>query len=175
MYASFATPHSHTITIQEPLSHFQSLSEADKKAFLAQSLATPGGVADTSPLPAPEAGGTPDDAVRCPRCHGSPRRHGHARNGAQRYFCPNCRSTLCGSTGTALEHTLKPRSTWALLFRCMPERRTVRDAAATCGISRTTSFLWRHKDLDSLQSMMESVRMGGIAEADETLFRLSFK
>lgn len=163
------------MTIQELLLHFQSLSEDDKKAFLAQALATPGGEADTPPAPAPETDGTPSEAVRCPHCHARPRRHGHARNGTQRYFCPNCRRTFCLSTGTVLEHTLKPRSTWELFIRCMVERRTVRDAAETCGICKTTSFLWRHKILDSLQSMMDSVRMDGIVEADETFFRLSYK
>ena len=43
------------------------------------------------------------------------------------------------------------------------------------GICKTTSFLWRHRILGSLQSMMDSVRMDGIVEADETLFRLSCK
>ena len=132
-------------SFQELIFHFQSLSEDDKKAFLTQALATPGGEADTPPAPAPETDGTPSDAVRCPHCH--------ARNGAQRYFCPNSRRTFCASTGTALEHTLKPRSTWELLIRCMVERRTVRDAAQICGICRTTSFLWRHKILDSLQNI----------------------
>lgn len=169
------SPHSGAMTIQELLLHFQSLSEDDKKAFLAQALSTPGGEADTPPAPAPETGGTPADAVRCSHCHARPRRHGHAGNGAQRHFCPNCRRTFCASTETALEHTLKPRSAWELLIRCMVERRTVRDAAETCGIRRTTSFLWRRRILDSLQSMMDSVRMDGIVEADETLFRLSCK
>ena len=123
------------MTIQELLFHFQSLSEDDKKAFLAQALATPGGEADTPPAPAPETDGTPADAVRCLHCHARPHRHGHAGNGAQRYFCPNCRRTFCASTGTVLEHTLKPRSTWELLIRCMVERRTVRDVAETCAAS----------------------------------------
>ena len=59
-------------SFQELIFHFQSLSEDDKKAFLTQALATPGGEADTSPAPAPETDGTPADAVRCLHCHARP-------------------------------------------------------------------------------------------------------
>lgn len=51
------------MTIQELLFHFQSLSEDDKKAFLAQALATPGGEADTPSAPAPASDGTPAEAT----------------------------------------------------------------------------------------------------------------
>ena len=61
------------MTIQELFYHFQSLSEDDEMAFLAQALSTPGGEADTPPAPTPASDGTPVDAVRCPHCHARPR------------------------------------------------------------------------------------------------------
>lgn len=164
---------SHTMTIQELLSLFQSLPEDDRKAFLVQAQATLETVKEVSPNP--NAGNKSGEAVLCPHCHGKARLHGHSKNGTQRYFCPNCHKSFCGSTGTILEHTLKPRSTWELFIKCMLERKTVREAARICGICKTTSFLWRHKVLDSLQGMMASVKMDGVVEADEAFFRLSYK
>ena len=161
------------MTIQELLSLFQLLPGDDRKAFLVQAQATL--ETGTEASPGTEAGCKSGEAVHCPHCHGKARLHGHAKNGAQRYFCPNCHRSFCGSTGTILEHTLKSQSTWKLFVKCMLERKTVREAARTCGICKTTSFLWRHKVLDSLQGMMASVKMDGIVEADEAFFRLSYK
>ncbi len=58
------------------------------------------------------------------------------------------------------------------LFPCRHDAGAVR----VCGISVATAFNWRHKVLDSMQEIMESVRMeDGVIECDETFFRLSFK
>ena len=52
---------------------------------------------------------------------------------------------------------------------------SVRKSAEICNIDPTTSFKWRHKILDALQNMADSVELSGIVEADETFFRVSYK
>lgn len=52
----------------------------------------------------------------------------------------------------------------------MLERKTIREAARECGICTATAFVWRHKYLDALQTMMEEVKMDGVVEADEAFF-----
>ena len=52
---------------------------------------------------------------------------------------------------------------------------TVRRSAEICGINKDTAFIWRHKVLDALQNMQNSVELNGVVEADETFFALSFK
>ena len=52
---------------------------------------------------------------------------------------------------------------------------SIRKCAEICGINKNTAFLWRHKILDALQSMAESVVLNGIVEGDETFFPLSYK
>ncbi len=47
--------------------------------------------------------------------------------------------------------------------------------AERCGIDVKTAFVWRHKILDALQNMMTRVILNGIAELDETYFRISYK
>ena len=52
---------------------------------------------------------------------------------------------------------------------------TIRRSAEICGINKDTAFIWRHKILDALQEMQNSVELNGVVEADETFFALSFK
>lgn len=57
----------------------------------------------------------------------------------------------------------------------MIEKYSIRKCAEVCGIYVSTSFTWRHKIFDSLQNMMNEVKLNGIVEADETFTQLSFK
>ena len=52
---------------------------------------------------------------------------------------------------------------------------SIRKTAAVCGIHRNTAFYWRHKILDALQNMANTVQLNGIVEVDETFFSVSYK
>lgn len=60
-------------------------------------------------------------------------------------------------------------------IQCMMNGLTVRKTAEICGIHRNTSFICRHKIIDSLQKLAEPTELDGRVEADETFFLLSFK
>lgn len=115
------------------------------------------------------------DKLYCPHCasehvvkHGS-------KQGTQRYRCRGCGKTFCLATNTLLAWTQKDISIWRKYISCMMEGLSIRKAAEKCGIHRDTSFAWRHKILDALQNMAESINLDGIVEADETYFRVSYK
>lgn len=174
VYANSTTPPTFPdiMTIDELLSRFNELSFEDQKIFLEKASFSLSASAESKEHALPEQC---TGEAACPYCHAKARRHGHAKNGAQRYFCSNCHRTFVAVTGTLLEHSRKPKETRDMFMQCMLERMTVRETARKCGICTSTAFTWRHKYLDALQTMMASVRMGGVVEADESFFRLSFK
>lgn len=52
----------------------------------------------------------------------------------------------------------------------------IRKSAITCGINKTTAFVWRHKILDALSIKVErEVKLSGVIEVDETFFNISYK
>lgn len=60
-------------------------------------------------------------------------------------------------------------------IHCMMRGMTIRESAYECHITKNNSFYLRHKILDALQEMQDSVKLEGIVEADETYFPISFK
>ena len=66
-------------------------------------------------------------------------------------------------------------SVWEKYIRCMIDGFSVRKSAEICGIHRNTAFIWRHKILDALQIIQDSIVIDGIAEANETFIPLSYK
>lgn len=157
------------------LSLFNSMAEEEQIAFLERVAAQEAVKASTQP--SASAGDTEPSNVRraCPRCGQPAKANGTTRSGRQRYYCRNCGKSFSDTTGTILQHTLKDSAIWSRFIDCVMECRTIRDSAHVCGISVATAFNWRHKVLDSMQEIMESVRMDGVIECDETFFRLSFK
>lgn len=109
----------------------------------------------------------------CPHCAtGAPVRFGRA-SGLQRYKCHACRRTFNVLTGTPLAR-LRHRSAWRVFARALIDGETVRASAARAGVHRNTAFRWRHRFL-AAPSAMQATRLTGIAEADETVMRRSYK
>ena len=97
------------------------------------------------------------------------------RNSIQRFICKDCNKSFTVRTNTITEHSKKSFETWSKFIECMMNSFTVRRSAEICGINKDTAFIWRHKVLDALQNMQNSVELNGVVEADETFFALSFK
>ena len=106
----------------------------------------------------------------CPHCKSNHiKRNGH-KNNVQRYLCLDCKKTFNITTNTIVSSTKKDLSVWNQYIDCMMEGYSIRKAAEKCGINKSTAFEWRHKILDALQNMAESVKLDGIIEGDETFF-----
>jgi transposase-like protein len=102
----------------------------------------------------------------CPHCGADKvQRYGQA-NGLRRFRCTCCRRTYNALTGTPLAH-LRQRDKWLPYLQCLLDSRSVRDAAATVGVHRTTSFRWRHRLLSGIKQQRPT-HLSGVAEVDET-------
>lgn len=109
----------------------------------------------------------------CPHCAaGSPSCHGRA-SGLQRYKCHACRRTFNVLTGTPLAR-LRQRPAWRAFARALIDGQTVRQSARRAGVHRNTAFRWRHRFL-AAPAAMQAGHLAGIAEADETVMRRSYK
>lgn len=109
----------------------------------------------------------------CPHC-ASLRviRHGHA-NGLQRYRCCECTKTFSALTGTPL-NGLHKRGKWLDQAQALQDGQTLRKVAQALNIHLGTAHRWRHRFL-ALPMAIQPKALTGIAEADETMFLLSFK
>ncbi len=98
---------------------------------------------------------------RCLRVH----RCGFA-SGLQRYRCLCCRRSYNALTGTPLAR-LRKKEHWFAYLQCVLDSKTVRAAANTVGVHRTTSFRWRHRFVPG--AIRERPRrLSGLVEVDET-------
>ncbi|RLA19806.1 MAG: IS1595 family transposase, partial [Gammaproteobacteria bacterium] len=87
--------------------------------------------------------------------------------------CRDCGKCFNALTGTPLAR-LRRKECWLDYSQALIEGLTIRDAAARCGVAKTTSFRWRHRFLTDLAEL-KATSLTGIVEADETYFPLSFK
>lgn len=114
--------------------------------------------------------------VCCPLCGGTHIvRNGHRKDGTQRYVCKECNKSFVITTNSTFENSHKSISVWKKYIECMINKFSIRKTAEICEITARTSFIWRHKILDTLQGMSDDVYLSGIAEADETFFPISYK
>ena len=111
----------------------------------------------------------------CPHCKSNKIVKNGFRNSIQRFICKDCNKSFTVRTNTITEHSQKSFETWSKFIECMMNSFSVRRSAEICGINKDTAFIWRHKVLDALQNMQNSVELNGVVEADETFFALSFK
>lgn len=121
-----------------------------------------------------------DEARCCPRCgHGDVVKHGADKAGRQRFRCRKGAQGGCGKTFNALTGTpfarMRMPEKWAEYARLMEDFMSLDDVVATgIGISRHTAWRWRHRML-AAQVIIQSDKVSGVVEADETFFRSSYK
>jgi len=112
-------------------------------------------------------------APKCGHCaSGKVVKNGHSR-GLQRYCCRACGKTFNTTTGTPLAG-LHSKERFFEQGECLAQGLTVREAAATLGVSVSTAFRLRHRFLQAVQAHQPH-QVSGLLEADETYFRQSQK
>ncbi len=145
---------------------FSTLSDDDKKSFL-KSI-------KSKEKSEPNFAFT-KDIKECPHCKSAHFTKNGKNGNSQRFICKNCCKTFTTSNNTILFATKKDMTTWKLFIHCLIEKYSIRKTAKICNINTHTAFNWRHKILDTLQKMQESVKLDGIVEADETFMAISYK
>jgi transposase-like protein len=116
----------------------------------------------------------------CPCCgHTDVVKHGMDKAGRQRFRCRRGADVGCGKTFNALTGT--PFARMRMPDKCVDYARlmdgfmSLTDIVATgIGISRHTAWRWRHRML-TVQALIQSEKVAGVVEADETYFRSSYK
>lgn len=111
--------------------------------------------------------------LKCPRCEHEQIYRWGSDNGLQRYRCRGCHKTFTALTGTPLAQ-LHKRQLWMEYAQSMLDAEALRKAAKRCDVHLTTAFRWRHRFL-ALVDYLNARQLTGIVEADQTLFRESFK
>jgi transposase-like protein len=109
----------------------------------------------------------------CPYCSGKQLYRWGKASELQRYRCRQCNHTFNALTGTPLAR-LRYKDKWLEFEQAMIDGLSLRRSANSCGITKNTSFKWRHRFL-RIPAIQQSNQMNGIVEADETYFLESFK
>lgn len=109
----------------------------------------------------------------CPHCGCSHIVKNGSMEGSQRYKFRGCSKSFNALAGTPMAR-LRLRGKWPAYAKALCDGLTLRDAAKRVGINIKTAFLWRHRFMAMIKSLMAQ-QLNGIAEADETYFLRSHK
>lgn len=160
-------------TLKEAIDTYKRLSDKDKSKmlrFISESLS----YSESNFSDFIEKERSCDNKV-CPHCKSDKIVKFGLKNKVQRFRCKDCKKTFSNSTGTIIAYAKKSLSTYEKYLACMLNELSIKKSAKECDISIPTAFFWRHKVLDALQNMAESIVLSGIVETDETFFNLSYK
>ncbi len=145
---------------------FSTFNDNDKKSFL-KSVKSKEKIEQNSTLL--------KELKECPHCKSNHFVKNSKKDGRQRFVCMDYHKIFAVTNNTILSKPQKDLEIWKKYIHCMIEKYSLRKTAEICGIALSTSFYWRHKILDTLQEMQESIKLDGIVEADETFMPISYK
>jgi len=111
--------------------------------------------------------------LSCPHCGSEHMVRNGTAHDLQRYKCRDCRKTFNALTGTPLAR-LRMKGKWLGQTAVLRDGVTITKAAETLGVARSTAFRWRHRFL-ACPKGVQARQLLGIAEADESYFRISCK
>lgn len=110
----------------------------------------------------------------CPYCHSNKIVKSGKQNNNQRFYCNECHKKFCMTTKTPIAYSNKSVDLWYKYIDLMCKKLSLREIAKELKINKNTAFLWRHKILNAF-SVLNTDKISGIVEADETYFRESQK
>jgi transposase-like protein len=155
-------------TFEKLLTDLEGLT-AEQRQQVSERVKTLAERADSARLIA-ERLGTPTGCAHC----GSEAvvRFGYSA-GQQRFRCKACGKTFMALTATPMQR-LREREKWVAYAECLSQGMTIRASAKAVGLTVDRSFRWRHRFLAFLAEQRPT-GLTGLVEADETMFRRSFK
>ena len=112
----------------------------------------------------------------CPNCHGiNIIKNGHDKNKIQTYQCNDCKAKFNACNNTLIAHMKLTYEQLEIFFACMNDKLSIRKTAAKMEVNPNTVFLLRHKVLDCIAEIRESIKLEGIVEADEIYESINLK
>lgn len=111
----------------------------------------------------------------CPICSSENISRNGKYNGKQRYICKSCKKTFTDFTNSATYKSKKTLDKWLKYAKCMVNGYSIRKSAEIVEINIATSFFWRHKILDCINTFLGKGYVDDVVEADEVFFAKSFK
>jgi transposase-like protein len=118
-----------------------------------------------------------ENGIKCPYCNSRKVAKNGFRGDNQRYICKSkgCKKSFTSLTKTIFASTKKKFTVWLKYIECMIDKLPLHRAAEKCEIHINTAFVWRQKILDALGYYCRLQYLRGVVEADDILFKLSFK
>ena len=113
-------------------------------------------------------------ANSCPHCESTKTRKNGHQYGVQRFVCNDCKKNFRVSTGSVTAH-LKKKELLKVYIPNMLAGYSLEKCAKLTGISKQTSFDWRHKILSALGKFQRDQMLSGICESDEVFIEFSQK
>lgn len=113
-------------------------------------------------------------ALSCPYCRNSRFIRFGKSNNIQRYKCKICNKTFKDTSHTAI-HWLHKKEKVTKYIQALRQGMSVRKAAAYVGLSKNTSFAWRHKFLCSLAQEEGSNKENDLSGASILVHKYSDK
>ena len=154
-------------TLTNLISVAESLNKEELQALSSRILAL---------LNRPASEASPTKCECCRRCESKQIvKYGKDKNGKQRYKCKSCNTVFYEDSFSTVSRSRHNTETWKKFIDLLLMRASLKKCAAVCGISIQTAFTWRHKILNALQYDQEGRVLGGVVEADETFFSISYK
>ena len=112
-------------------------------------------------------------ASNCPHCKSELISKRGKKKGNQQFICNQCLKSFSNTTGSSL-HGIKKTDKFQQYLSCFLKGYSLDKICIEIGISKQTSFNWRHKILSSLKDK-EPVKLGKMIECDEMEFPISEK
>ncbi len=113
---------------------------------------------------------------QCPQCHSQHIvKNGHDKNKVQTYKCKDCKKKFNSCTNTLVAHTKLNYEQLVIFFECMNDKLSIKKTSARMKVNKNTVFLLRHKVLDSISGIRETIKLKGNVEADEIYESINLK
>ena len=101
----------------------------------------------------------------CPHCSSKHYQKWGIRSNLQRYRCNSCHKTFNALSGTPLAR-LRHKDKWINFTTDILESKSIRESAKHCGVTKNTTFRWRHRMLNNTKSLTTE-HLHGIVEFDD--------
>ena len=111
----------------------------------------------------------------CPHCKSTKFIKYGKFNDSQRYLCKNCNRTFSKTTNTPRYYSKKNSNYWQKYITLLCTATSLRQSAQKNKINLKTAFIWRHKILHALESMIETSELNDCIEMRKLFIKENYK